>query len=72
MLQNTQCFTVATLEHGMHPPISLKPEWRALMDEMAVVATKEYRSTVFQESHFVEYFRLVSDLVLWEVGELKM
>ncbi|GJN19433.1 hypothetical protein PR202_gb06711 [Eleusine coracana subsp. coracana] len=32
-------------------------EWRAMMDEMAVVATKEYRSIVFQEPRFVEYFR---------------
>ncbi|RLM62024.1 hypothetical protein C2845_PM14G08800 [Panicum miliaceum] len=53
-----QRFTAATLEHGMHPPISPKPEWRALLDEMAVVATKEYRSVVFQEPRFVEYFRL--------------
>ncbi|RLN08686.1 hypothetical protein C2845_PM11G19530 [Panicum miliaceum] len=52
-----QRYTAATLEHGMHPPISPKPEWRALMDEMAVVATKEYRSIVFQEPRFVEYFR---------------
>ncbi|CAN1199793.1 Phosphoenolpyruvate carboxylase 2 [Linum perenne] len=55
-----QRFTAATLEHGMHPPVSPKPEWRALMDEMAVIATKEYRSVVFQEPRFVEYFRLVS------------
>ncbi|KAL8468665.1 hypothetical protein ACS0TY_031746 [Phlomoides rotata] len=52
-----QRFTAATLEHGMHPPVAPKPEWRALMDEMAVVATKEYRSVVFQEPRFVEYFR---------------
>ncbi|KAK2972159.1 hypothetical protein RJ640_018228 [Escallonia rubra] len=52
-----QRFTAATLEHGMHPPLSPKPEWRALMDEMAVFATKEYRSIVFQEPRFVEYFR---------------
>jgi phosphoenolpyruvate carboxylase len=55
-----QRFTAATLEHGMHPPVSPKSEWRALMDEMAIVATKEYRSIVFQEPRFVEYFRLVS------------
>ncbi|KAG1335246.1 phosphoenolpyruvate carboxylase, housekeeping isozyme [Cocos nucifera] len=55
-----QRFAAATLEHGMHPPISPKPEWRALMDEMAVVATKEYRSIVFQEPRFVEYFRLAT------------
>lgn len=52
-----QRFTAATLEHGMHPPISPKPEWRSLMDEMAVIATEEYRSVVFQEPRFVEYFR---------------
>ncbi|XP_072984319.1 phosphoenolpyruvate carboxylase 1 isoform X1 [Typha latifolia] len=55
-----QRFTAATLEHGMNPPIPPKPEWRAMMDEMAVVATKEYRSIVFQESRFVEYFRLAT------------
>ncbi|KAG6523092.1 hypothetical protein ZIOFF_012945 [Zingiber officinale] len=53
-----QRFTSATLEHGMHPPIPPKPEWRALMDEMAVVATQAYRSIVFGEPRFVEYFRL--------------
>ncbi|KAL2466657.1 Phosphoenolpyruvate carboxylase 1 [Abeliophyllum distichum] len=55
-----QRFTAATLEHGMHPPVATKPEWRALMDEMAVIATKEYRSVVFQEPRFVEYFRLAT------------
>ncbi|KAF5731394.1 phosphoenolpyruvate carboxylase-like [Tripterygium wilfordii] len=55
-----QRFTAATLEHGMHPPISPRPEWRALMDEMAIAATKEYRSIVFQESRFVDYFRLAT------------
>ena len=58
-----QRFTAATLEHGMNPPVSPKPEWRALMDEMAVVATEKYRSIVFQEPRFVEYFRLVSDQI---------
>ncbi|MBA0573985.1 hypothetical protein Golob_001228, partial [Gossypium lobatum] len=55
-----QRFTAATLEHGMHPPVSPKPEWRALMDEMAIVATEEYRSIVFKEPRFVEYFRLAT------------
>ncbi|XWS08053.1 hypothetical protein CRYUN_Cryun41cG0044800 [Craigia yunnanensis] len=45
------CVTVqaATLEHGMHPPISSKSEWHTLMDEMVVVATKECHSIVFKE-----------------------
>ncbi|KAL7586975.1 hypothetical protein Lser_V15G40727 [Lactuca serriola] len=55
-----QRFTAATLEHGMNPPISPKPEWRKLMDELAVIATNEYRSIVFQEPRFVEYFRLAT------------
>ncbi|CAO2833332.1 unnamed protein product [Amaranthus hypochondriacus] len=55
-----QRFTAATLEHGMHPPIPPKPEWRALLDEMAVVATEKYRSIVFKEPRFVEYFRLAT------------
>ncbi|XP_073150946.1 phosphoenolpyruvate carboxylase-like [Henckelia pumila] len=55
-----QRFTAATLEHGMHPPVSPKPEWRALLDEIAVVATEEYRSIVFKEPCFVEYFRLAT------------
>ncbi|EOA26527.1 hypothetical protein CARUB_v10022582mg [Capsella rubella] len=55
-----QRFTAATLEHGMHPPVSPKPEWRVLMDEMAIIATEEYRSVVFKEPRFVEYFRLAT------------
>ncbi|KAK7324531.1 hypothetical protein VNO77_28162 [Canavalia gladiata] len=55
-----QRFTAATLEHGMNPPISPKPEWRTLMDQMATIATEEYRSIVFKEPRFVEYFRLAT------------
>ncbi|XP_051115036.1 phosphoenolpyruvate carboxylase-like [Andrographis paniculata] len=55
-----QRYTAATLEHGMHPPVSPKPEWRKLLDEIAVTATKEYRSVVFKEPRFVEYFRLAT------------
>ncbi|KAK9088842.1 hypothetical protein Scep_027924 [Stephania cephalantha] len=55
-----QRFTAATLEHGMNPPISPKTEWRALLDEMAVIATEKYRSIVFKEPRFVEYFRLAT------------
>ncbi|KAK4714437.1 hypothetical protein R3W88_020344 [Solanum pinnatisectum] len=55
-----QRFTAATLEHGMNPPVAPKPEWRALLDEMSVIATKEYRSLVFQDPRFVEYFRLAT------------
>ncbi|KAJ0693327.1 Phosphoenolpyruvate carboxylase 2 [Helianthus annuus] len=44
----------------MHPPISPKPEWRALMDELADIATNEYRSIVFPEPRFVKNFRVAT------------
>ncbi|KAL8238376.1 hypothetical protein R6Q59_014943 [Mikania micrantha] len=55
-----QRFCAATLEHGMNPPISPRPEWRQLMDNLAIYATEEYRSIVFKEPRFVEYFRLAT------------
>ncbi|EEF40881.1 Phosphoenolpyruvate carboxylase, putative [Ricinus communis] len=69
-VRTLQRFTAATLEHGMHPLVSPKPEWRTLMDEMAVIATKEYRSIVFQEPRFVEYFRLISFCTIIVYGPL--
>lgn len=57
-----QRFTAATLEHGMHPPRAPEPKWRELMDQMAKVATDEYRSVVFKHPLFVEYFRAVNSL----------
>jgi len=57
-----QWYTAATLVHGMRPAISPLPEWRALLDQMADLSTKEYRSIVFEEPQFVKYFRLVSFL----------
>ena len=47
---------VATLEHGMNPPNSPKLEWHALMDELDVNATNQYRPTVFQDPRFLKYF----------------
>ncbi|XP_076924983.1 phosphoenolpyruvate carboxylase 2-like [Bidens hawaiensis] len=55
-----QRFCAATLEHGMNPPISPRPEWRQLMDDLSTYATEEYRSIVFKEPRFVEYFRLAT------------
>nr|XP_043624491.1 phosphoenolpyruvate carboxylase 2-like [Erigeron canadensis] len=55
-----QRFCAATLEHGMNPPISPLPEWRQLMDNLATFSTEEYRSIVFKEPRFVEYFRLAT------------
>jgi len=55
-----QTYTALTLEHGMCPSFSPRPEWRALLDDMAVVATKKFRSIVLEDPQFVKYFRMVS------------
>ncbi|KAH0943681.1 LOW QUALITY PROTEIN: hypothetical protein HID58_003318, partial [Brassica napus] len=49
---NTCRYTAATFEHVMNPPVSPKPEWRALLDAMAVVATEEYRSVATLELEY--------------------
>ncbi|KAJ8532157.1 hypothetical protein K7X08_012080 [Anisodus acutangulus] len=43
-----------------YPPVAPNPEWRALLDEMVVIATKDYGPLVFQDPRFVEYFRLLT------------
>jgi len=58
-----QRFTIATLEHGMRPPVAPKSEWRELMDEMVVVATKEYRSIVFQNAFFNKLLKQYPNLL---------
>lgn len=65
-----QRFTAATLEHGMHPQKKAKPEWRALMDEMALVSTEEFRSIVFKEPRFGEYFNLATPVL--EYGRMNI
>ena len=50
----------STLVHRMHLIISPLLEWCTLLDKIAVVATKEYRSIVFEEPQFIEYFRILS------------
>ena len=58
-----QRYTAVTLEHGMCPSFSPRPEWRALLDNMAVVGTKKFRSIILEDPQFVTYFRMVSPLV---------
>ncbi|KAJ8426174.1 hypothetical protein Cgig2_021028 [Carnegiea gigantea] len=55
-----QRYTAVTLEHGLCPSFPPRPEWRALLDEMAVVATKKFRSVVFEDPRFVRYFRMAT------------
>ncbi|EFJ19066.1 hypothetical protein SELMODRAFT_111216 [Selaginella moellendorffii] len=65
-----QRLTAATLEHGMCPPRTPEQHWRSLMDEMAVVATAEYRTTVFKERQFMDYFTAATPVL--EYGRMNI
>ncbi|KAI3754677.1 hypothetical protein L1987_54464 [Smallanthus sonchifolius] len=59
-----QRFCVATLEHGMNPPISPRTDWHQLVDTLATYATKEYHSIVFKEPRRGFIFLFGSFLVM--------
>ncbi|MEO8036509.1 MAG: phosphoenolpyruvate carboxylase, partial [Acidobacteriota bacterium] len=56
-LRTLEIYTTATLDATISPPAAPEPEWRALMETMSGHAAREYRSIVYEEPRFVEYFR---------------
>ena len=50
-------YTSAILRGNLTPPPVPKPEWRALMNDLAEQACNDYRSWVRGNPNFVEYFR---------------
>lgn len=62
---HTACSTLDTylaamLEAEMRDPAVVKPEWRALMQEMQKTSCEAYRQVVFRDPRFIEYFRDVT------------
>lgn len=49
-------YNAATLEHGLRPPASPKPEWRQIMADMSKAACAQYRGLVFNDPSFIKYF----------------
>jgi phosphoenolpyruvate carboxylase len=50
-------YTSAVLEARMDPPPAPKPEWCAMMHQLATTSCREYRGIVFQHKDFVPYFK---------------
>uniref|UniRef100_A0A0G4HVF7 phosphoenolpyruvate carboxylase n=1 Tax=Chromera velia CCMP2878 TaxID=1169474 RepID=A0A0G4HVF7_9ALVE len=48
----------------------VKPEWKGLMDKMAVASTAHYRSYVYERPEFVSYFRCATPET--ELGKLNI
>lgn len=58
-----QAFNALTLSRaGVIPPERVDPRWREAMDLLGAQAARVYRSTVFDEKEFYEFFRQVSPI----------
>jgi phosphoenolpyruvate carboxylase len=52
-----EVYTTGTLESWLTPSPAARPEWRRRMDGLAAAARAEYRSTVYDDPRFLEYFQ---------------
>ncbi|SCM10674.1 phosphoenolpyruvate carboxylase, putative [Plasmodium chabaudi adami] len=50
--------------------VSIKKEWRDLMDDISELTTKEYRKIVYENPDFVKYFRYATPEI--EIGKLNL
>jgi phosphoenolpyruvate carboxylase len=56
-LRTLEVYTTATLEKILHDGDASTPAWRSTMDRLSAVARQSYRTLVYDDSAFVEYFR---------------
>ena len=56
-----QAFNALAMSHaGVRAPEQVNPEWRQAMDCMATMGGRAYRSLVYDDPKFYEFFRLVT------------
>ncbi|MBK5259721.1 MAG: phosphoenolpyruvate carboxylase [Thermoanaerobaculia bacterium] len=69
-LRTLEVYTTATLAATLAPPEPPREEWRVTIDVMAAAARAGYRSVVYEEPRFVDYFRAATPEL--ELGELNI
>ncbi|KNC73143.1 phosphoenolpyruvate carboxylase [Sphaeroforma arctica JP610] len=69
-LRTLETYTTSVLKVDLSRPTEVKDTWRALMDEMSEVSRTHYRSIVFQDDRFVDYFRAATPET--ELGRLNL
>jgi len=69
-LQTLSTYTLATLEATLAPPLTPRPEWRQLLDQLSQTALKTFRGIVQEHEQFVEYFRAATPEE--EIGRLQI
>eukprot|EP00173_Palmaria_palmata_P004032 Plantae.Rhodophyta-Palmaria_palmata.ctg4688.p1 GENE.Plantae.Rhodophyta-Palmaria_palmata.ctg4688~~Plantae.Rhodophyta-Palmaria_palmata.ctg4688.p1 ORF type:complete len:317 (-),score=53.00 Plantae.Rhodophyta-Palmaria_palmata.ctg4688:413-1234(-) len=66
-----ETYTTAVLKADLTTPVTVKPEWRSLMNRMSEISCTKYRDIVHKDPRFVEYFRLATpeqELGLLNIG----
>ncbi len=56
-LRTLEVYTTATLEAMLGAPPVIEPEWRQTMDRLSASARDAFRSTVYDDPRFMEYFQ---------------
>lgn len=69
-VRTLELYATATLEATLAPPTAPSPLYREVMERLAEVSRSTYRSSVYEDPSFVEYFRSVTPEV--ELGELNI
>jgi phosphoenolpyruvate carboxylase len=59
-LRTLEVYTSATIEAMVSPASAVKAEWRATMDRLAVSAKEQFRSVVYDNPRFLQYFHAVT------------
>ncbi len=70
-VRTLELYLTATLEATLLRGASPRPEWRALLDELAECSRTDYRELVYQRPEFLEYFHAATperELVHLNVG----
>jgi phosphoenolpyruvate carboxylase len=52
-----ETYTTAVLRQELMPFRNVQPKWRNVMDRMSQVSCEQYRSIVYKQSDFVQYYR---------------
>lgn len=69
-VRTLEIYVTATLEATLTPPAAPKPVFRETMERLAEISRATYRSVVFEDPRFVEYFRSATPEP--ELGELNI
>lgn len=63
-------YTSAVLETTLNPPPPPLPAWREMMEELSQNSCKRYRSFVYENPKFVDFFHTATPVL--EIGSLKI